>query len=43
MFAHRDIIIEATSSQKMRATKVSSGNQGGGLLSVIDPMLQSLK
>ncbi len=26
---HRDILIEATSSQKVRATKVSSGNQGG--------------
>ncbi len=34
---HRDILLEATSSQKVRATKVSSGDQGGGLLSVIDP------
>jgi len=32
---HRDILVEATSSQKVRATKVSSGNQGGEL-SVID-------
>jgi len=28
-FNHRDILIEATSSQKVLATKVSSGNQGG--------------
>jgi len=35
--SHRDIPLEATSSQKVRATKVSSGDQGGGLLSVIDP------
>jgi len=26
---HRDILLEATSSQKVRATKVSSGDQGG--------------
>jgi hypothetical protein len=26
---HRDILIEATSSQKVRAAKVSSGDQGG--------------
>ncbi len=26
---HRDILIDATSSQKVRATKVSTGNQGG--------------
>jgi hypothetical protein len=36
-FTHRDILLEATSSQKVRATKVSCGDQGGGLLSVIDP------
>ncbi len=34
---HRDILLETTSSQKVRATKVRSGDQGGGLLSVIDP------
>jgi len=28
---HRDILLEATSSQKVRATKVSSGDQGGEL------------
>jgi len=27
--AHRDILLEATSSQKVRETKVSSGDQGG--------------
>ena len=37
LLCHRDILLEATSSQKVRATKVSSGDQGGGLLSVIDP------
>jgi len=26
---HRDILLEATSSQKLWATKVSTGNQGG--------------
>ncbi len=34
---HRDILLEATSSQKLRATKESTGDQGGGPLSVIDP------
>jgi len=29
LLAHRDILIEATSSQKLWATKVSSGDQGG--------------
>ncbi len=33
---HRDTLIEATSSQKVRATKVSCGDQGG-------EVLQSLK
>jgi len=28
-YNHRDTLIEATSSQKVWATKVSSGNQGG--------------
>jgi hypothetical protein len=29
IFTHRDILLEATSSQKLRATKVSTGDQGG--------------